>query len=1351
MNLGRLQWRSLKTRVTFTALFVLMAGICLLTFYVSRMLREDMQQQLSQQQLSAVSFIANHVNHELDERMQVLHVVAASVQPAQLADDHAMQALLDKQALLLAMFNGGVLAYRTDGVAIAETPRSVGRVGTNHLYIDTIAAALLEGRATFSRPIMGKALRAPVFGMSVPIRDGQGRVVGALSGVTNLGKPNFLDQITGSTYGKSGHYAIVDRRNRLVVTSSDKLRIMQPLPAPGTHALTDRLLRQNAGSAIGTSQQGGEELLSSQDIPLAGWVLTASLPTEEAFAPIQSMQQRMLLAACLLSLLAGVLIWWLLRRQLSPLQQAASMLTQLAEQPPAVSALPIQRHDEIGSLIAGFNRLLAKLAQRERALQESRSMLSEILANVDASIYLKDTEGRYLFANRPVLTFFGASLEEVVGQRDEHFFDPDTAARLCLNDRQVLDQGLVLRTEESNLQVQGRCATYWTVKLPLRNAAGEIYALCGISTDMTESKRIEKYEQFRSQTLELLVKGASLPVLLQAIVQGVEQVDPAMLCSILLLDEDGRHLGQSVAPSLPEFYVAAIDGVEIGVGVGSCGTAAITGQRVIVEDIQQHAYWAPYKELAARAGLAACWSQPILSSAGKVLGTFAIYAREVRQPGTSDIAIIEQSAHLVSIALERKQAEDKLHLAASVFTHAREGIMITSLDGRIIDINAAFSQMSGYSRAEVLGQNTRLFKSGRHPDAFYSELWQQLGICGYWSGELWNRHKNAEICAEMVTISAIRDSAGSTRQYVALFSDISALKAHQNQLEYMAHYDALTRLPNRILLADRLQQAMRQSSRSGHALAVVYLDLDGFKEVNDQYGHAAGDQLLLVLADGMRNALRDGDTLARLGGDEFVAVLPDLSEPAACKPILARLLDAAAQTAMVNGEALQVSASVGVTFYPQQQEAVDADQLLRQADQAMYQAKLAGRNRFHLFDAEEDRNIRHHHASLKRLRQALNDGEFVLYYQPKVNMRSGEVVGAEALIRWQHPEQGLLPPGEFLSAIENDPLAIELGEWVIATALAQMLAWREAGLDIPVSVNIGAYQLQQAGFATRLRALLAAQPAVRPGDLELEVLETSAMEDLSGVSQLIAACGEIGVVFALDDFGTGYSSLTYLKRLPVVLLKVDQSFVRDMLEDADDLAILEGVISLAATFRRQLIAEGVETIAHGELLLQLGCELAQGYGIARPMPGPALPDWAALWRPDPAWQDVAVIERHHLPLLFAQVEHQAWMDHMVRYLRGGQVAQPALDPKRCRLGLWLGGEGLLRYGALPALTQAAALHDQVHAQAARLCEWRVLGRQAQADAGIEALQELHAGLQDQLKKLEVVSGQGLVSRVEARV
>jgi diguanylate cyclase (GGDEF)-like protein/PAS domain S-box-containing protein len=687
---------------------------------------------------------------------------------------------------------------------------------------------------------------------------------------------------------------------------------------------------------------------------------------------------------------------------------------------------------------------------------------------------------------------------------------------------------------------------------------------------------------------------------------------------------------------------------------------------------------------------------------------------------------------------QRRQAEKKLLLAASVFVNAREGITITDAEGLIVDVNDAFSRITGYSRAEVLGLNPSLLNSGRQGKEYYAAMWASLVDKGHWYGEIWNRRKNGEVYAEMQTISAVRDEQGVIRNYVALFSDITVAKEHQKQLEHVAHFDALTSLPNRVLLADRLRQGMARAQRNGLPLAVVYLDLDGFKAINDRHGHKFGDQLLIALSARMKQALREGDTLARIGGDEFVSVMGDLNDFAASLPMLGRLLAAAASPVAFGDVVLQVSASLGVTFYPQEQE-MDADQLLRQADQAMYQAKLSGKNRYRVFDAEHDSNIRGHHESLENIRRALAEHEFVLHYQPKVNMRTGAVIGAEALIRWQHPSKGLLLPGVFLPVTEDHPLAIEIGEWVIDTALSQLELWHAAGLDIPVSVNVGARQLQQSNFADRLQHILAAHDGMRPGCLEIEVLETSALEDMAKVSQIIRACRAMGVKFALDDFGTGYSSLIYLKQLPVAVLKIDQSFVRDMLSNLDDLAILEGVLGLAAAFRREIIAEGVESLEHGEMLLQLGCEQAQGYGIARPMPGADLPAWALAWRPDPSWLAMPSVRRDDLPLVYAAVDHRAWISALEKYFNGDRTAPRLVDQHQCRFGRWLDGRGLERFGDRPVFQVIERLHARVHGLVAQLMELSAQGQTAQVQAQMGALQVLRNDLLAQLKLMVLES------------
>jgi len=580
----------------------------------------------------------------------------------------------------------------------------------------------------------------------------------------------------------------------------------------------------------------------------------------------------------------------------------------------------------------------------------------------------------------------------------------------------------------------------------------------------------------------------------------------------------------------------------------------------------------------------------------------------------------KRADELVLANEEKEKRAKELALAASVFAHAGEAITITDSAGTILDVNDTFTQTTGYSREDVIGQNSRIFQSGRQSSEFYVDMWQTLLEEGFWYGEIWNRRKSGEVYAAMKTISAVRDAHNVTTHYVSLCTDITLLKEHQDQLERIVHFDILTKLPNRSLLADRLSQAMLHCRRDNLALAVVFLDLDGFKRINDAHGHDVGDEMLIALSLRMKEVLREGDTLARIGGDEFIAVLTGLIRVEDCEHVLERFLLAASEPIIIGDLVLKVSASIGVTLYPQ--DSSDADLLIRHADQAMYIAKESGKNRYHLFDTAQDDAVKVQRKNLAAIRSALDNEQFVLYYQPKVNMMTGAVIGVEALIRWQHPKRGLLNPIEFLPVIENNPMSIEIGEWVIDTALTQISHWQtmRPGLPVSISVNIAAVQLQQSDFMDRLAALLAAHSDVEPRYLALEVLETSALNDVQHVCTIMEACIALGVSFALDDFGTGYSSLTYLRRLPVSQIKIDQSFIRDMLVNPNDLAIVQGVIALAKSFKLEVMAEGVETIEHGTALVQLGCELAQGYGIARPMPASDVPAWISGWKPDIRWK-----------------------------------------------------------------------------------------------------------------------------------
>lgn len=676
---------------------------------------------------------------------------------------------------------------------------------------------------------------------------------------------------------------------------------------------------------------------------------------------------------------------------------------------------------------------------------------------------------------------------------------------------------------------------------------------------------------------------------------------------------------------------------------------------------------------------------------------------------------------------ERKAAERKQQ---TIMEALEVGIVAADQQtGHLIFTNDFFSQMVGYAKEELVGLTYLDLHPPESAPMIATEFARMVAEKCAVARDIPVRRKDgslfwADIRSSQVSLDG-QDAA------VAVFTDVTAQREYRLELERVTHFDGLTGMANRVLLADRLQQAMAQSVRHGTHLAIAYIDIDGFKEINDQYGHDAGDRLLRSIAQRMQRSLRVGDTLARLGGDEFIALMLDLSTADDCMPSLDRLRMAVAQKIPEGDGTAQVSASIGVTFFPQV-DAIGADQLLRQADQAMYQAKLAGKNRYHFFDLAQEQAIRHRHRNLGQIHKALQRDEFVLFYQPKVNMRTGMVVGVEALIRWQHPQRGLLAPGAFLPDVEDHPLAVAIGDWVIKTAFAQAASWYRQGWQLPISINVGARQLQQSDFVANLTTLLQTYPTLPAHLLELEVLETSALENIEQVCLIMNQCAGLGIEFALDDFGTGYSSLTYLKQLPAQTLKIDRSFVRDMLEDPEDLAILEGVLGLASAFRRNPVAEGVETIAHGELLLDLGCDIAQGYGIAYPMPADAVPAWIATWKPGPSWLNRPLRQRDDLPLLFAIVEHRAWVAAITAHvLRGAPV--PKLNHHSCRFSAWLDGPGRAR--AREQFPAMYALHREIHQCADSAVKHKVAGKLPEANNALDALEKMKDELVRQLTTL----------------
>jgi len=722
----------------------------------------------------------------------------------------------------------------------------------------------------------------------------------------------------------------------------------------------------------------------------------------------------------------------------------------------------------------------------------------------------------------------------------------------------------------------------------------------GTFADIDKEKRKREQAELRTRVMELLTRGGSLDDILDLTLGGLESSNFGLVFAFFMNDGNGQLRATSVSNAGRGKIEGR--GFDFKGDIVSAGCSLCMGE--IIEGADDGDYWTRLNGLAEHAGLFLCWSEPVLSRSGQPEGALVAFSESRNEFVPPDLPEIQQNAALIGIAINRKQTDEALRLAASVYEASSEAVMVVDAGNAIVAVNPAFTSTTGYSIDEVRGKNPSMLASGRHDREFYQQMWQSILSSGSWQGEIWNRRKNGEEYVEWVSINTVLDDAGEVQRRVAIFNDVSERKAAEAMVWRKANYDGLTGLPNRQLFLDRIQQALSKAGRDGDAAALLFIDLDHFKDVNDTLGHEAGDLLLREAAERIRGCVRLSDTVARLGGDEFTVLLTSVEDPAVVERVARSIAAQLAGPFLIGTESAYVSASIGITLYPQDGQTVEM--LFKQADQAMYAAKAAGRNGYSWFTPAMQRAAELRHALANDLRIALIENQFELYFQPIVSLETGKVIKAEALIRWHHPVRGEVAPSLFIPIAEDTGLINEIGAWVFAKAIETAVRWnadRRLQDVVPVSISINKSPREFMNASDRepwMDQLLAS--GMPTSAIIVEITEGLLLDNRPEVTGKLRALRDMGVRLALDDFGTGYSAMSYLQRYEIDFIKIDRSFVRNLATSNRERAIAEAIIAMAHKLGIEVIAEGVEEQAQQDVLAFAGCDFVQGFLVSRPIP-----------------------------------------------------------------------------------------------------------------------------------------------------
>ena len=907
-------------------------------------------------------------------------------------------------------------------------------------------------------------------------------------------------------------------------------------------------------SAEGREPSGKAVLRLSRNFELAGHLWTVRVEADQAWLTANASGRENSVA--LVGALMTILLFFALRRLLG-----RSALADELE----------STHDTV--------------VQRQRAAEDRASKLAMVVEQNPATIFITDLQGRIEYVNDMFVETSGYTREEAVGMPSIVFAVEADESAVYREMHAAIMAGQSWRGELPHRRRDGSIGWERVLVAPVKDSEGKITNYMAIKEDISELRGLMS----RLQESEGRFRSA-----MAAMAEGLAVLSQSGTC--LFANRTAEQI----------------------FGYPENGLQRLNARQLPVRflDSEEQAIPNPLEDPEIMQGL--CSDRDLRN---RVLGLrFPDGTLRWLEVSTSPLLAAEGQEPRVVLTFsditERRSADEKSRLAFEAIRHSGEGILVTDAEHRIISVNPAFESVTGYSAPEITGHTPEIFSSVTQEESFFDGLQEILERSGHWQGEVWNRRKNGEVHPEWLGLSAVREADGKARYYVYIFSDMSERKAAQERIEFLAHHDPLTELPNRLLLRDRMAQAMAQATRLKSRVALMFLDLDRFKKINDSLGHPVGDALLKAIVERLKSCVRESDTISRQGGDEFIIVLNDVRDSDAVSRVADKIHQRMGQPFLIGAHSLISSFSMGVAIFPDDGE--DFDILMQKADTAMYHAKEAGRNSHRFFTEQMNLQVVEHMNLETQLRRALENDEFVLHYQPQLDLQERTIVGVEALVRWKSPDSGLVPPGKFIPVAEESGLIVQIGAWVLREACRQARAWQDAGLPpFVMAVNLSAIQFKRLDLVnTVINALVLSE--LDSQWLELELTESILLQDAEATLDTVHRLKALGVQLSVDDFGTGYSSLAYLKRFAVDKLKIDQSFVRDLVTDPDDAAIVRAIIQMAHSLKLKTIAEGVETEELCNLLQLFHCDEIQGYWLARPMPAQELEDFVRDYGKNPA-------------------------------------------------------------------------------------------------------------------------------------